>query len=247
MSKFDLALSTPYMNAAGMLGFTPNLRGSLNLNRLGAFVTNPISLAKRTPAHPPRYHAFPGGFLLHTGYPNPGLREVLRRCRERWARSPIPIIIHLLAEDPAELTGMIRLVEGLEGIIAIEIGLPQLIDKKTVRLFTEAALGELPLIVRLPFERAAEAGTEVITAGAAVISLAPPRGAFPARAGNIQAGRLYGPAFFPQALAAVKAISQSGLPVIGAGGVYSHEDCDAMFSAGAQAVQLDSLLWRGDW
>jgi dihydroorotate dehydrogenase (NAD+) catalytic subunit len=103
------------------------------------------------------------------------------------------------------------------------------------------------VIVRLPLERAVETASEAVQAGAAAISLGAPRGAFPARAGNLLHGRLYGPAFFPQSLAVVKEISQSGFPVIGAGGLYDQEQCQVMLSAGALAVQLDSLLWRGGW
>ena len=247
MSKYDLSLAKPLMNAAGTLGFTPDPRGPVALSRLGAFVTNPVSLGKRTPAHGIRYQPFPGGFLLHTGYPNPGLREVIRRCQERWARSPIPVIVHLLGEQVDELPGMVRQLEALEGVIGIELGLPKGVDGKIVRAFSEAALGELPVIVRLPFEKAVGTAAEAIQSGAAAVSLGAPRGAFPARAGNLIQGRLYGPALFPQALAVVKEINQSGLPVIGAGGLYSQEDCDAMLSAGALAVQIDSLLWRGGW
>lgn len=245
MSKYDLTFSKPLMNASGTLGFTPDLRGPLDLSRLGAFVTNPISLGRRTPARGPRYQPFPGGFLLHTGYPNPGLRETIRRCQERWARSPIPIIVHLLGEKVADLPGMLRQVEALEGVIGIELGLPKEADGKVVRAFSEAALGELPVIIRLPLERAVETAAQAIQGGAAALSLGAARGAFPARAGNIIQGRLYGPALFPQALMVVKEIRQAGLPVIGAGGLYSQEQCEAMLSVGALAVQLDSILWRG--
>jgi dihydroorotate dehydrogenase (NAD+) catalytic subunit len=142
---------------------------------------------------------------------------------------------------------MLRQLESLEGVIAVELGLPVEADGKLVRLFTQNALGELPLIVRLPMERAVETAAEAVQAGAAAVSLNAPRGAFPARAGNFLHGRLYGPALFPQALAVVKQLSQVGIPVIGAGGLYSTEQSSAMLSAGAFAVQLDSLLWRGGW
>jgi dihydroorotate dehydrogenase (NAD+) catalytic subunit len=247
MPKYDLSFSKPLMNSAGTLGFTPDSRSPLDLSRLGTFVTNPISLGKRTPARGQRYQPFPGGFLLHTGYPNPGLRAAIRRYQERWARSNLPIIVHLLGENVNELPGMVRQLESLEGVIGIELGLPKEIDNQVVRDFCAAALGELPVIVRLPFEKAVGTASAAIQSGAAAVSLSAPRGAFPARAGNTLQGRLYGPALFPQALAIVKEIAQAGLPVIGAGGLYSLEQCNAMLSAGALAVQLDSLLWRGGW
>jgi dihydroorotate dehydrogenase len=58
-------------------------------------------------------------------------------------------------------------------------------------------------------------------------------------------GRLYGPGLFPQAAAAVLKMAALGIPAIGAGGIYSREQADKLLSAGAVAVQLDGVLWRG--
>ena len=77
MFKQDLAFRTPLMNAAGALGFIPNRRAPFDLGCLGAFVTNPISLSPRQPAENRVILPFAGGFLLHTGLPNPGLRAAL--------------------------------------------------------------------------------------------------------------------------------------------------------------------------
>ena len=54
MPKFDLDLKTPIMNAAGSLGFVLDPNAPIDLSQMGAFVTNPISLSKRTPARGPR-------------------------------------------------------------------------------------------------------------------------------------------------------------------------------------------------
>jgi dihydroorotate dehydrogenase (NAD+) catalytic subunit len=108
-----------------------------------------------------------------------------------------------------------------------------------------SAAGELPVLARLPLERILELAETAISAGAAAISLCPPRGVLPDSDGKLLRGRLYGPALFPLALAAVQALARSGLPVIGACGVYQPEDIEAMLAAGALAVQLDSVLWRG--
>ena len=81
MFKQDLTFRTPLMNAAGMLGFIPNPRAPLDLGWLGAFVTNPVSLSPRQPAENRVMLPFAGGFLLHTGLPNPGLRVVIELPR----------------------------------------------------------------------------------------------------------------------------------------------------------------------
>lgn len=247
MTKYDLTLSSPILNAAGSLGFAPERRGPVHLQMLGAFITNPISRRARRPAQARFCQVFPGGFLLHSGYPNPGITQAIRRNREKWARSPLPVIAHLLAENPAGLAEMVRRLEGLEGLTGIEIGLPLEITSDAAAELLQAAIGELPVLVRLPFERACDLAQALAGLPLDAFSLGPPRGALPGPAGECLRGRLYGPAIFPQALAIVSQLARGGIPVIGAGGVYGPEQVEAMLAAGAIAVQVDTALWVGDW
>lgn len=245
MSNHDLAFEPPVMNAAGSLGFAPDLHGAVDLRRLGTFITSPISLRARTPAHGTRFIPYSGGYLIHTGHPNPGIKPVLRRHAAQWSRSPLPVWVHLLALDVTELAHMVRLLEGAEGVAGVEIGLAPDVSPKAAAAFLAASQGELPLVARLPLERAIELAESVIAAGAAAVSLGAPRGAMSITGGEVIQGRLYGPAVFPLALAVVRALSGRGLAVIGAGGIYKQADIDAMLSAGAIAAQLDASLWCG--
>ncbi len=247
MSKSELLLNTPIMNAAGCLGFAPDTHGPTDLSLMGAFITNPISLLARSPAHGPRFLSFPGGFMLHTGYPNPGLGGAIRRYAPRWGRSPLPVLVHLLAQKIEEVTVMINKLESLEGVAGFEIGLPVDADAEMVRAFARAAAGELPVVMRIPMEHAAWLAEGFERTRLAAVSLAPPRGALPLADGSLAHGRLYGPALFPQALAAVQALARRAIPVIGAGGIYTPAQAEAMLQAGAIAVQLDAVLWRGGW
>jgi dihydroorotate dehydrogenase (NAD+) catalytic subunit len=250
--RLDLTFDPPWMNAAGSLGFAPDRHGPVDLARLGAFVSHPISLEKRSPAHGARYLAYPGGFLLHTGYPNPGLRTAIRRYGDQWGRSPVPVLVHLLCQHVEELSQAVQRLEGLPGVAGIELGLPPEIEAGQAKALAQAAAGELPVIVRLPLERAVELAAaltknDLQTESLAAFSLGPPRGLLPTPDGGLGRGRLYGPGVFPLALATVKALSAFGVPVIGAGGVYRMEQAEAMLRAGAAAVQLDAVLWRGGW
>jgi dihydroorotate dehydrogenase (NAD+) catalytic subunit len=254
MSKFELAFAKPAMNAAGTLGFAPDPHGIADLRRLGAFVTNPVSLAPRKPAGGQRYADFPGGFLIHTGLPNPGLSQVLRRYASRWQNSSLPVLVHLLAQNPAEAAEMVRRLEGVAGVAGIELGLPDETTAAFAAALTQAGAGELPLVVRLPMSRASELVPAISKAGAYAASLAPPRGALPVlhhqkwvtpERGATLDGRLYGPAVFPLALAALQRATGLGLPIIAAGGVYDDSQVEAMLLAGALAVQFDAVLWRG--
>ncbi len=244
MKFFNFSLNTPLLNAAGTLGFSPDLRGDVDLSALGAFVTNPISNRPRTPANGVRLLRYPGGVLLHTGLPNPGLRKVIRQHAARWARAPMPVIAHVLSESPSGVARMVEVLEEVEGVMGIELGLPPFVDAVTARELARAALGELPLIVRIPLELAFSLPETLAGVGAAAFSLGAPRGSLPASGGPVE-GRLYGPGVYPLALAAVRALAPLEVPIIAGGGVYSPEDARAMLAAGAAAVQLDTVLWRG--
>lgn len=244
MPKTDLNLSLPVMNAAGFLGFAPDLRGSVDLNVMGAFVTNPISLEPRSPAHNRCCLAYPGGFLLHTGHPNMGFRSILRKYAARWGRSPIHVIVHILALRVDEVAWMVHQLEAVPGVMAVELGLPPGGERALARDLVQAAQGELPVIAHPPLEEVKELAPTLSQAGAAGISLGPPRGVLPLADGKSVSGRLYGPAIFPQVLAVSHSLVDEGLSVIAAGGIYSTVEIDALLSAGAKAVQLDGILWR---
>ncbi|MEN8173766.1 MAG: hypothetical protein ABFS03_12925, partial [Chloroflexota bacterium] len=119
-NKFDLRIDPPVVNAAGTLGFAPKKHAP----SLGAFLTNPISLYARKPAQGTRFLPYPSGFLLHTGFPNPGIKRVIRSYGRAWAAAKVPIIVHLLAQDSVEITEMVARLEQVEGIAGVEIGLP---------------------------------------------------------------------------------------------------------------------------
>jgi dihydroorotate dehydrogenase len=58
-------------------------------------------------------------------------------------------------------------------------------------------------------------------------------------------GPIYGPGVFPQTLRLVGAVAALGLPaaLIAAGGIHTAAHVEHALAAGAQAVQLDSLVW----
>ena len=127
------------------------------------------------------------------------------------------------------------------------MGLPPEAGVALAQEFARAAAGELPVVLRVPLDRASGLAGGLAQMHLAAVSLAPPRGALYTPDGGDMQGRLYGPALYPQALAAVLALAGAGVPVIGAGGVYTRAQAQAMLNAGAVAVQLDAVLWRGGW
>jgi dihydroorotate dehydrogenase len=242
--KRDLYFSKPLMNAAGSLGFAPDSRNGIPLDSFGAFVTNPISLRPRQATSQPTVLEYPGGFLLHTGLPNPGFHSTVKKYSAKWTRSDLPIIVHLMADRPEETQNMVRMLESQDNVMAVELGFAPLLADDIILLTLEMCLGEIPLIFSLPVEQVLSLGPRLIQGGAQAISISAPRGALMTNHSSLLTGRLYGPSLFPQTLEAVSNVAKLGLPVIAAGGVWSKENAEAMLSVGALAVQVDAVLWN---
>lgn len=239
-------LSSPWMNAAGMLGYAPTAASPLP--EAAAFVTAPISLQPRHPAQPPRLQRISGGVLVHSGHPNPGWREVRQRHAPRWAAASLPVIVHLLGTRTDEVRHIVWELEGLDGVAALELGLPPHCPPEVAEGLVHAAAGELPLIVQLPRTQALTLARHLSSVPVAAFSLAPPRGAFRLKQDTFLEGRLYGPVVLADTLALLRALRQvTDVPLLAAGGVFSRQDAETCLELGAQAVQLDLVLWRGGW
>jgi len=243
--KRDLYFRKPLMNAAGSLGFAPDSRVGISLDSFGAFVTNPFSLRPRKPAAQPEVIEYPGGFLLHSGLPNPGFSVGIKRYASRWDKADLPVIVHLMADRPEETQQMVRTLESHENVMAAELGFAPLLADDILLLTLEMCLGELPLIFSLPVEQVLSLGPRLIQEGAQAISISAPRGAL--MTDHLITGRLYGPSLFPRALETVYSAARLGLPIIGAGGIWAKENAEALLSSGALAVQVDAVLWGVNW
>jgi len=240
----DLELSSPWLNAAGALGFAPGADGWPWPEMQGGFVTNPVSANPRTPAETRAALSYPGGSLLHSGLPNPGLKGVLRKYAERWARGSLPVWVHLLGDGPDEIHRLALVLEEVEGVAAVEVSFPPGAAPEQALAMFEAAVGELAVIACLPLTSAGEAWLKQLPRlGVRGLCLTAPRGALPVPGGKIVAGRLVGAGFFPQAMAALQMVHPLNLPVVIGSGIFTVAAGRALLDAGAAAVQVDTALW----
>lgn len=239
-----LDLRSPWLNAAGSLGFVPDSRGPLALEQLGAFITNPISLRPRRATQGTRALKFPGGVLLHTGHPNPGLSSAIKQYRAAWARAPLPVILHILADEPAALRKVMPRIEELENLAGVELGIPADAGTQLAGELVQAAAGELPVMAQLSLLRGEELAEAALEGGASAISLGAPRGTLPDANGKLVGGRMYGAALYPLALAVLQRMAKAKVPIIAAGGIQTRAQGETMLAAGAMAVQLDIVLWK---
>ena len=247
--KTSLLLSTPVMPAAGTVGFGDNYRRLVDYEKLGAIITNPVTIEQWNPASGTRLVPLPGGILVHTGLPNPGLKRVIRQNRQVWEKLPIPVVLHLAGTSAPHMKQAGEMIDGLDVIAGIELGLNDDIDEgEAFTLVSAAAAIEKPLLVRLPFYEAYHLAPAVVDAGAdALVVSAAPRGtARDEHTGRLVSGRIYGPLVKPLVLRIVGRLRRQvpeDIPIIGAGGIHSPLDARDYIEAGAVAVQVDTATW----
>jgi len=245
--KSSLTLTTPVMPASGVFGYGDEYRDLVQLDKLGALVTNPITFGAWSPSTGTRVVPLDSGVLVHTGLPNPGLNKTITAYRAVWSRLPIPVIVHVIVTNAEEAKRAALRIEEEDSIAAVEFGIADEQDRREsarqIKAFVE--LSEKSLIARLPFGASADDAAALIDAGAgAVVIYAPPRGTARDAGGRLIAGRVYSPVIKPLVLRAVgQIVRRVDAPVIGAGGIHSAADARDYLEAGAVAVQVDSLVW----
>ncbi len=246
--KNILSIATPVMTAAGAFGYGDVYRDVINIEKIGAIVTTPITYDGWSPSRSSRVVPLDAGVLIHTGLPNPGLNKVLRRYRSMWLLLPVPIIVHIVATTPDQIRKAARRMDDEESVDAMEIGLADDITGKDAAEFVKAAVSgtDKPVLVRLPMQDSYEIAEPCQDAGAgALVVSAPPRGlARDPRTGRLVRGRMYGPLVKPMVLHVItQLVRRITIPIIGSGGVHSPQDARDYLEAGARAVQVDSVTW----
>ncbi len=246
--KIGLPLTSPVMIAAGCGGYGTAYQRLVDLAAFGAIVTNPITLRPRRGSPQPRLVETTAGFILHTGQQNPGVRKVIRQYGQSWRRLGVPIIAHLPADEPDDLRRTARALASTETIAAIELGVPHAATPGDIECWIRAIRADclLPLLVKLPLDRAVDMAEAAAKAQAeALVIGAPPLGTVLSPLnGETVSGYLYGPALHSLALYAVQTIKgMVELPLVAAGGIHTLADVQAFVQVGANAVQLDSLLF----
>jgi len=247
--KYALTLDSPVMIASGTMGFANAYYNMLNIKKLGAYVTNPITLEPWSPATGTRVVPIDAGVLMHTGLPNRGLSKTIGEYKAIWRDMGIPVIAHLVATEPDHIEKAVQRIDHEESISGIELGLDDDITWEEAEHLVNAATrnAEKPILVRIPVNDAYEIAAAVADAGAdAIVVAAPPRGtARDPRSGRLVSGRIYSPVVKPLVLRLVGVLARriQDVPIIGAGGIHSTQDARDYLEAGAVAVQVDSVTW----
>jgi dihydroorotate dehydrogenase (NAD+) catalytic subunit len=255
-------LRNPILTASGTFGYGAEFEAFQALSALGGLVTKGLTLEARAGNPPRRIAETPGGMLNSIGLQNVGvetfLAEKLPRLREAGTR----VIVNLCGKTPDEYVELAHVLDGAEGVDALELNVscPN-VDKGGREFGTDAgvlyslvydvrqATRRLPLWVKLSpsvtdlgsLARSCEAGGADAVVAINTLTAAQVRPVWEGSRlrADILRGGLSGPAVKPVALRAVWEIRQAvKIPVVGVGGITSAEDVLEFLAVGAQAIQV---------
>ncbi len=259
--KSGLPLRNPVILAAGTAGYGVEAAKSVEIHRLGAFVTSSVTLHARTGDAQPLLLETASGLLWALERASPGVRKVLKAYASTWAAWQTPVIVSLAGTTLADFADLAARLEGVPGVAALELnlacpdldadGAPFGADPARTSRLVAAVRREstLPLIAKLALYdgdlrpialAAASAGADVLTLSAAL----------PGLSINIQQRRpallgcLSGPAIKPLALRLFYDVAREMrqayplVPLIGGGGIAHVHDALEFLMAGATAVQI---------
>ena len=145
---------------------------------------------------------------------------------------------------------MVRRLETVEGVAGIELGLPSGVDTRAACALAQAAGGELPVIVRLPVERAAELALRPGPPGQGnqyrrdQPGPATRRSARPGRRAGLRAALRPGD-FPPGSGGAPRGYCQPACPSSAAEAFILWSRLKPCSPQAAVAVELDAVLWKG--
>ena len=243
-SDLDFLIPGKWMNAAGTAGFVPG-KGLINhFPEIALFITNPISYLPRKPATKRNIISFQGGFLVHNGHPNPGFKKVIHQFRENWENAILPVCVNVLSDDPHNIEKMVRSLENIENIAAIELAIDNSLNVSDIKQNIQAAMGELPIILSLPFEYVFQEWLgRILIPEMVAVSVQAPRGILKHN-DQFFHGRLYGRSMLPLTLRAIQHLTSFEKPIYAGVGVLQESQISSLFEIGAHNFQGHELIWR---
>jgi dihydroorotate dehydrogenase (NAD+) catalytic subunit len=259
-----LVLPNPILVASGTFGYGTEYADVVEVQRLGAICCKGTTLKARSGNPTPRVTETPGGMLNSIGLQNPGVDAVIEKYARTWAAWDVPMIVNVAGESIADYVEVVRRLDGVPGIAAIELniscpnvgkgGLQFAIDAEAAGAVTAAVrrATDLPLLVKLspnvadvrPIARAIEdAGADALTAVNTLSGIAVGPTRERPLLGNVFGG-LSGPAIKPVALKVVYEVAQSvSIPIVGIGGITELADVLDFLAVGAVAVQVGTAIF----
>jgi dihydroorotate dehydrogenase (NAD+) catalytic subunit len=260
----SLNLKNPVMTASGTFGFGGEMKGIIDLSRLGAIVVKSTSLEPRLGNPTPRIAEVPGGLLNAIGLQNGGVENYIEEKLPLLRDIGIPVIVNLVGTSVADYVKLAERLTDAHGADALEINISCPNVKHGCDFSVDPVLtGELiaairkatnlPLITKLspnvtdivPIARAAaDAGSDALSLINTLVGTAIDAKRRRFRLANITGG-LSGPCVKPVALRLVWQVHRAlpNVPLIGMGGIMSGTDAVEFLLAGATAVAVGTATF----
>ena len=260
VSVGTLLLKNPVIAASGTFGYGVEFASLVNLQRLGGIVVKGLSLEPMDGAPAPRICETPSGMVNAIGLQNIGVRAFVEQKLPELRRSGATVIANVFGRSVAEYVGVIRVLEGAEGLAAYELniscpnveqgGIEYTTDPTLTAAVVSAArqaaktrplwvklspnVNTIGLIAKAAEREGADALVIANTYPALCIDVHNRR----SRLGSTTGG-LSGPAVKPITVRLVYEASRvASIPIIGLGGIESPADIAEYMLAGASAVQI---------
>jgi dihydroorotate dehydrogenase (NAD+) catalytic subunit len=258
---FGVTFKNPVWVASGTFGYGLEALELYDISLLGAVVTKGISLRPREGNEPPRIVETPCGMLNSIGLQNPGVEGFLRDIYPRIKNLDTHFIVNVFGETEEEYVEVCRALEDAEKVVAYELNVSCPNVKRGGIAFghDRTALGSLvekvkactrkPVLVKLSpnvtditefagvcVEAGADGIVLINTLLGMRINLREERPDL-----STKMGGLSGPAILPIAVRMVWEVYErfgGSVPIIGVGGITTHEDALEHIYAGASAVQV---------
>ncbi len=256
-------LSNPLIAASGTFGFGHEYGELYPLSELGGISCKGITLQERTGNPPPRIAETSSGMLNAVGLQNPGVDHFLREDLPWLREQGTAVIANIAGNTPEEYCAMAeKLSDSDVDMVELNISCPN-VKQGGVQFGTSCAGVEgitsqvrrhcrKPLMVKLSPNVAdiGEIAAAAEAAGADAISLINTltgmRIDINTRRPIIRnnTGGMSGPAVFPVAVRMVwQAAQRVKIPVVGLGGIATWQDAVEMLLAGADALQIGTVLF----
>jgi dihydroorotate dehydrogenase (NAD+) catalytic subunit len=253
--------------ASGTFGYGMDDAKITEVHNLGAITCKGTTLRPRRGNEQPRTMATASGMLNAIGLQNPGIHTVIEQYAPIWATWQTPVIVNIAGETIEEFVELATLLEGVDGVAAIEVNVscPNILaggavfgaDAEKVAEVTSVVrrATTLPLIVKLSPNSgdvrptalaAASSGADAVSLINTITGMGIDISERRPTLANLTGG-LSGPAIKPMALRMVYEVARELLltyprvPVIGIGGISNANDALEFLMAGASAIQIGTV------
>jgi dihydroorotate dehydrogenase (NAD+) catalytic subunit len=259
-----LKLSNPVFTASGTCGYADELADFMDINGLGGFITKSITKKPRKGNPTPRIVETDSGMLNAIGLANIGLDKFIEEKLPVLEKLSPAVFVNVAGETIKEYLAVVERLAGEKAIAGFELNIScpnvakggisfgtdpvqvskitsdikKTIGEKVLMVKLSPAVTDISVIARAAVDNGADALSMVNTFTAMVIDIEQSRAVLANKTGGLS-----GPAIKPIAVYLVNKVynevtKNSGIPILGLGGIRTTSDAVEFIIAGASAVAV---------